>query len=112
MMPRHGLSEVALTQIVDVLMRFPGVEKAVLFGSRAKGVHRTGSDIDLALVGTELDWRVIGQIHAALEDLPLPYRFSLIRYDNTTDAEVAAHIDRVGLPLFQRQHGAEPLQKA
>jgi len=32
----------------------------------------------------------------------LPYRFSLIQFDATTDAEVAAHIARVGVVLFAR----------
>jgi predicted nucleotidyltransferase len=33
------------------------VEKAVLFGSRAKGTHKRSSDIDLALASNNLDRR-------------------------------------------------------
>lgn len=98
----HGLSEAALTKIVNALECFPDVDKAVLFGSRAKGTHKLGSDVDLALVGSELEWREIGKIYDALDDLPLPYRFSLVRLDEKTDAEVAGHIARVGIPIFDR----------
>jgi len=98
----HGLSERSLAQIDEVLSRFPEVERAMLFGSRAKQTHRAGSDIDLALSGEGLDWRNIGRIYEALDDLLLPYRFSLVRYDSETDPEVAAHIARVGLPIFRR----------
>ena len=35
MNPRHGLTEKTVERIAGVLARFPGVEKAVLFGSRA-----------------------------------------------------------------------------
>jgi predicted nucleotidyltransferase len=106
---RHGLSEETVAQIAQVLARFHGVERALLFGSRAKGTYRHGSDIDLALVGTSIDWRTVGKIHDALDDMLLPHRFSLIVYDQRTDPEVAAHIVRVGIPLFERAHSAGEL---
>ena len=101
MKSRHGLSEKTVAQISDVLGRFPQVEKAILFGSRAKASHRPGSDIDLALVGDALDWRTVGKIDDALDDLLLPYQFSLIVYDGKTDPEVAAHIERVGILFYE-----------
>ena len=99
----HGLSTATLEKVRTVLERFPEVERAVLFGSRAKGTHKPGSDIDLALQGAALDWRIVGRIYEALDDLLLPYSFSLIIHDQATDPEVAAHIARVGIPIFERQ---------
>jgi predicted nucleotidyltransferase len=101
--PRHGLSEKTIAAIARVLERFPGVETALLFGSRAKGTHRHGSDIDLALVGPSLGWRTVGRIYDALDDLLLPHRFSLTVYDENTDSDIAAHIERVGILLFERE---------
>lgn len=60
--PRHGLSDATLLRITETLARFPAVERAVLFGSRAKGTHKLGSDIDLALYGETLDWRTVGRL--------------------------------------------------
>lgn len=52
MMPEEiGLPPQAVESIRQVLGRFPGIEQAVLYGSRAKGNFRTGSDIDLTLKG-------------------------------------------------------------
>jgi len=102
MTTNHGLANKTLEQIAGVLVTFPPVEKALLFGSRAKGTHKPGSDIDLALMGPDLDWETIGRISCALDDLPIPYRFSLIMFNERTDCEVAAHIRRVGIPLFER----------
>jgi len=99
----HVLPQIVVDRITEVLARFPNVERAILFGSRAKGTNRPGSDIDLALAGADLDWRILGKIDDAMDDLLLPYRFSLVIYDNGTDPEVAAHIQRVGIPVFQRQ---------
>ena len=99
----HGLNERTVAQIQEVLARFSQVENAVLFGSRAKGVQKPGSDIDLALSGGNLDWRVLGRIEDALDDLLLPYTFSLLHHHEQTDPEVAAHIARVGLPFYRRK---------
>ncbi len=101
-MNSHGLSPQTVERIQDVLSHHPEVRRAVLFGSRAKGTARPGSDIDLALYGDGLDWRVLGRIEDELDDLLLPYSFSLLHHDARTDAELAAHIARVGLPFYQR----------
>jgi predicted nucleotidyltransferase len=109
---KHGLNTATVEKIVGVLALFPAVEEAVLFGSRAKGTHKLGSDIDLSLVGEALDWRTVGRIYDALDDQLLPYRFSLILFDQNTDPDVAAHIKRVGVPLYRRERVAvEPVRK-
>lgn len=103
MTPHHGLPASTVEKIVAVLARFPEVDRVVLFGSRAKGTHKPGSDIDLALVGEHLDWRTIGRAYDALDDLLLPFRFSLVHYGPATDPDVAGHIARVGISLFERE---------
>jgi predicted nucleotidyltransferase len=102
-MNEHGLSRQVVESIQDVLAHSPEVAKAVLFGSRAKGTARPGSDIDLALQGEGLDWRVLGRIEVELDDLLLPYTFSLLHHNARTDSEVASHIARVGVPFYQRE---------
>lgn len=96
MKTNHGLNEESINQILGVLALFPEITKAVLFGSRAKGVSKAGSDIDLAICGEGLDWRTLGRVEDALDDLLLPYSFSLVIYNETTDPELAAHIRKVG----------------
>ena len=100
---RHGLSDKTVAQINAVLRRFPEVEEALLFGSRAKGTYKRGSDIDLALIGNRLDWRKVGKIEDALDDILLPYKFSLIILGKRTDPGVAAHVGRVGMNFYQRE---------
>ena len=105
-MSKHGLSRQTVERIQHVLAHYPEIDRAVLFGSRAKGTGRSGSDIDLALYGEGLDWRVLGRVEDELDDLLLPYTFSLLHHDTRTDPEVAAHIARVGLPFYQREEAA------
>ncbi len=104
MNPSHGLPVKTVEQVARVLAHFSEVREAVLFGSRAKGTHKPGSDIDLSLISEALDWRTVGKIYDALDDLLLPYRFSIILFDLNTDPELAAHIARVGIPIFRREH--------
>ncbi len=105
----HGLSAATVAHIAGVLARHAEVERAILFGSRAKGTHKPGSDIDLSLAGADLDWRTVGRIYDELDDLMLPHRFSLIVFDAKTDADVADHIRRVGIPIFEREPASKDL---
>ncbi len=50
---KFGLSTTVIEKIQDVLARHPTVVRAVIYGSRAKGNHKPGSDIDLTLVAAE-----------------------------------------------------------
>ena len=96
-----GLSAATLEQICTTLARFPQVEKGALYGSRAKGNFKPGSDIDLTLRGEGLTLSLLGDIDMALDDLLLPYEIDLSVYDQIRHAELVAHIDRVGRVIYQ-----------
>jgi predicted nucleotidyltransferase len=98
----HGLSADTVAKIREVFSRFPEVEKAVLYGSRAKGNARAGSDIDLTLFGSGLDQGKVGQIDDALDDLLLPYRFDLSIFARITHSDLLDHIQRVGVVLYEK----------
>jgi len=95
-----GLSEKTIAAVRGVFACHPEIEEAILFGSRAKGTYRTGSDIDLALRGVGLDQRSINRIYGELDDLPIPYTFSLVVFDENLAPEIQAHIERVGLVFY------------
>ena len=97
-----GLSETTLEAICATLARFPQVEKGVLYGSRAKGNFKPGSDIDLTLRGDGLTLSLLGNIDMALDDLLLPYEIDLSIYKQLDHAELLAYIDRVGRVIYQR----------
>ncbi|MFZ0408301.1 MAG: nucleotidyltransferase domain-containing protein [Cyanobium sp.] len=69
---RFGLSEKAIAAIQQVLAAHPEVEAAILYGSRALGRQRRGSDIDLTLVGPRLTPHDLARIDAELDDLRSP----------------------------------------
>jgi predicted nucleotidyltransferase len=99
----HGLTAGTVAQIHDVLMRFPEVETALLYGSRAKGNFKPGSDIDLTLAGTAMTSKILGQIRGELEDGLLPYTFDLSILAQITQADVLDHIGRVGVVFYEKK---------
>ena len=99
---KFGLSENTILKICDVLARCSQVDEAILYGSRAKGNYKNGSDIDLTLRGKDLTWRVLYKIMDELDDLLLPYTIDLSLYENINDAELKAHIARVGLVFYRK----------
>jgi predicted nucleotidyltransferase len=70
----YGLSEKAIKKLVLLFEQMPEISKVILFGSRAKGNFRNGSDIDLALFGDKLDLKTLFKIEIALDDLMLPWK--------------------------------------
>lgn len=98
----HGLPAATVEKIHGVLSRHAEVERAILYGSRAKGNYKPGSDIDLTLTGGRLDGRIGGQIDEELDDLLLPYEFDLSVLSEITHADLLDHIRRVGVVFYER----------
>jgi uncharacterized protein len=105
-MINHGLDNKTTAGIQAVISRYPQVEKALLYGSRAKGNYRAGSDIDLTLVGHGLDHSILCRIAGDLDDLMLPYRIDLSIFDKITHADLIEHIKRVGVVFFEKNSAA------
>ncbi len=81
---KYGLSNRTLQKIQSVLSHYPQVERAILYGSRATGTYRNGSDIDLTLYGDALTHSILSRIDTELDDLLLPYTIDLSIFDTPT----------------------------
>lgn len=99
---RFGLSEQTLQKIIAVFKGYPNLQKAVLYGSRAKGTYRPGSDIDITLLGGQVSDRDYLNLINELDDLNLPYTFDLSLYHHLQHEALRQHIDRVGVELYVR----------
>lgn len=102
----HGLTEQTVEKICAVLASFPEVEKAVVYGSRAKGHFKPGSDIDLTLFGDGLTDAVMSRIYWTLDDLLLPYKIDLSLFSALKETALIDHIRGVGIALYTRQPAA------
>lgn len=99
---RFGLPEQAIQEIQGALALYPEVEKAILYGSRAMGTFKPGSDIDLTLIGENLTHNLMLGIMFDLDDLLLPWMIDLSIFDTIDHPGLREHIDRVGQTLYER----------
>jgi len=95
----YGLDINDLKDIIKVLNKFTMVQSAVLFGSRAMGNQRKGSDIDIALKGS-ISYHDLLEILVVLDKLELPYSFDILIYNNISEPALKEHIQRIGKILF------------
>ena len=89
----YGLKDKELQEIKQILDDNQ-IEKAILFGSRAKGNYLPGSDVDIAIIGNE------NKLSDALnEESRLIYHFDIINLEKIQNPNLKAHIARVGKEL-------------
>ena len=99
---RYGLKEQTIESICGVFARHPLVEKAMLYGSRAMGHFKPGSDIDLTLFGESLTSLELGVIDEELDDLLLPYQIDLSIFHRIENMDLREHIERVGVVFYRK----------
>jgi predicted nucleotidyltransferase len=101
-MMQYGLKDHTIKVIHEVFSHYPQVEKAIIYGSRAKGNYREGSDIDLTLAGSDIDLTLQFKIENELDDLLLPYKIDLSIFHKIENSELIDHINRVGMVFYEK----------
>lgn len=100
-----GLPLAAVEKIRGVFASHPEVERSVLYGSRAKGNYKTGSDIDLTMYGDDLNHTILLKILDELDDLLLPWMIDLSIFRQIDSVSLREHIERVGVVFYERESG-------
>lgn len=99
-----GLTDEDIKVIQDILQMYPAVDEAILFGSRAMGREKAGSDIDIALKGDKLESiasEVSGQLN---EETPLPYFFDILDFASIDNPDLIDHINRMGKVIYTKRN--------
>lgn len=99
---KFGLSSLTVSKINQVFARYPAIDTVLIYGSRAKGNYKTGSDIDLTLMGADLTYAMFIKISWELDDLLLPYTIDLSIFSKIDNADLVSHIQRVGQVFYSR----------
>ena len=98
---KFGLSDTVIQELQDVFRRYANIEKVLIFGSRSKGNYRAGSDIDLAVIGKDIDYSLLLDLQCDIEDLELLYSIDLLDYQKKKGTPIGDHIDRVGQVFYE-----------
>jgi len=97
-----GLKTSTIEKINKIFAAEPAVIQVILYGSRAKGNYRNGSDIDLVIESEEMTLGQLFRIENELDDLLLPYRIDLSLLHTICDQDLLDHINRVGILFYEK----------
>jgi predicted nucleotidyltransferase len=99
---QYGLEEDAIIKIRKVFSNYPEIDKVIVYGSRAKGNFKPGSDIDLVLFGMGLSLQSLNKISLELDDLLLPHKMDICIFHQISNKDLTDHIQRVGKIFYQK----------
>ena len=100
---KSGLNPVTINSINLTFAKYPQIKKVMLYGSRAKGNYKKGSDIDLSMLGEDLTYKIQLDVFDDLDELLLPYKIDLSVFDYLDNANLRDHIERVGVVFYERE---------
>lgn len=97
---KFGLPDELLSDLNEVFARHSAIEHVWLYGSRAMGTYRPGSDIDLAVSGAALTFRDVLALQIDLDDLERLYTFDVQHLEKITNPDLLGHIRRAGVLIY------------
>ena len=100
MSDKYGLKKEIFYKIIDIFKDYSiYIKAAVIYGSRARGDYKSGSDIDIAIRFWK-DSDKIYEIRDKLLERNFIYTFDLIDYDSISNEKLKKNIDKKGIAIF------------
>ena len=100
---KFGLTERDMKTFQEIFMQYPDVDEVHLFGSRAKGNYKFGSDVDLAIINEVTSTQTIYKLLANFNESSLPYTVDLVNLPALTHQELIGHIIRTGIIFYKKK---------
>ncbi len=98
----YGIHEKTYKLLLEYFQTQKDIDEVRIYGSRAMGKERPGSDIDLAIY-SHAKRDLSGHIKTDLDELPTPYLFDVTDMNYLSYEPLKEHIQRVGKILFKRK---------
>jgi predicted nucleotidyltransferase len=106
-----GLKQATLEKLKSVFQKHDAIDSVIIYGSRAKGTYKEGSDIDLTIKGLVFPFAELMQIEDQIDDLYLPYGVDLSQYEQLKNPDLISHIDRLGVVMYMKNQAGLYLRK-
>ncbi|MCE2746756.1 MAG: nucleotidyltransferase domain-containing protein [Burkholderiales bacterium] len=97
---RYGLADQVIDQIQAVFARYPDIQIVYLFGSRAAGNFRDGSDIDLAVVAPSMPQSTFNALWNEIDALPLVFKVDCIQFEQLENEALKHNILEKGVRFY------------
>lgn len=102
-----GLSEKSMGIIFSIYEKYPQIERVIVYGSRAMGNFREGSDIDMTIIadGVFSDDDLL-RVADDFDNSMLPYLVDVSDFSQLKSESLKDHIRRRGKVLYQRENAS------
>jgi len=98
---QYGLSDYTLATLKGIFSKYQSIKEVILYGSRAMGNYKNGSDIDISLkTDSSFDFDKLLLISRDFYDSDMPYLVDVSIYDKINSENLLAHIERHGKVLY------------
>ena len=99
-----GLTERDMKTIFNIFQKYPEIKEVLIFGSRAKGNWKTGSDLDLAILNSAVSFKMLLALKSDFAESNLPYKIDLVNLSQLKNNDLIEHIKRVGLLFYSSEN--------
>jgi predicted nucleotidyltransferase len=100
---KFGLPQNTIDKIGSVFFKYPEIDRVIIYGSRAKGNYREGSDIDLTLFGEEVTETIRLKVLSDIDELNTPYLFDISVFHLLKSESLVEHIHRIGQVFYHKE---------
>lgn len=98
-----GITKKSYKLLLELFSNHPQIEQVILYGSRAKGNFKKGSDIDLAIKGKDCNAEIATRVKSTINEvLPIPYKVDIVDYESLMFMELKQKIDEAGVVFYER----------
>jgi predicted nucleotidyltransferase len=107
-----GISDKSMRMMQEELSKYTAIEQAAIFGSRAIGNYKNGSDIDLVIYCKPGKENIADKLSIRLnEELPLPYYFDVVQYERLKNQSFIEHIDQHAKLFYSINQPSEGIEE-
>jgi len=98
---KFGLKIATINSLKVLFSKHSQIEKVILYGSRAKGDYKNGSDIDLTIVAPSMSTNELLKLENEIDDLMLPHKVDLSLQHQIESDKMLDHIQSVGVEFYR-----------
>lgn len=95
-----GLSPAIIDSLRQVFGRYPAVERVAIFGSRAKGVAKPASDVDLAVFAKLMTDSEFTELWVEIDNLPILFKLDVLHWDRLENSVLKNKIEVEGISIY------------
>jgi uncharacterized protein len=97
-----GIYPKSFAVLQEIFSKHSNVSEVKIYGSRAKGNYREGSDIDLVITNS-IEYTELLAIMEEMEESTIPYLVDISIYEKLNSDSLKDHINRVGKLFYENK---------